>query len=266
VAESYNQDSSPKKPGRAGCPPLLERNPNLSSAIVYRFGNNESMRQVAEELGIGLTTLRGWKREGKKQSSGPLHEIALAIEQSKLRRGIGAKRVENPTSWPNSAQPNLRMARVVGTPEKWSSIGLRPHDGESINLDSLINRCMSVAPEAAKHLLKAESTSSDRASRANPLTATQDVPQLEVVKAAYNEKVGWQEFPIADAIVESLYQNCDSTARDKNAFVKTEHRWPRNIASLSEEQKFVIHKKAWIMAKIPDRGLVQMYFVAHPVY
>ena len=180
--------TTPDKSSGAGRPRRWE-NPALARTIVDRLNSGVTMRQVADELGIGNTTLRGWEREGKKHSSGPLHDIAIAIELSKLRRGLIAKGPQRATASVGPAQSDLRIAQVAGTPEQWSSVGLLPEDGTTISPGDLHNRCMASALEAAQYLPKRDSSASDQAQRARPGDPKgEDINRFEVVKAAFNTK------------------------------------------------------------------------------
>ncbi len=224
------------------------------------------MRQVAEENSVGIRTLQNWANASQQLQSGPLREIALAVERSKRRRGLGKKlQPGDASTGASGSQSDLRAVQVLGTSKEWTALGFISGNGAPLYLKDLCNRCMRVALEASRYL----EPKNERANSSIPTTETNDrgyhspAPgHYLVLKAGIrgNENK-WENFPLSTKQFESLYAQCRTNGRHHLGHLNPiERRWPRDFSALTQEQSTIITKKVRVLVSDSDGDLFEVDF------
>jgi hypothetical protein len=137
--EDHRVHTSPEKSARAAAEPRSSRarpavstrkmgrklllNRELANRIVTLLDSGKSMQETADIVGVSLRSLRSWARIGDHQNE---VRIAVAVDASKRRRGLGASRAD---SDPRDASPTAKPSctprrRCMTVPNRWKTLSL----------------------------------------------------------------------------------------------------------------------------------------------
>ncbi len=262
---SHTQSGALKKRGGPGRPSELERRPNLVAAIVNGLDDGKSMREVAEENEIGVRTLHDWARSGERLQSGPMHEIALAVERSKRRRGFGKKLEPGASSAATGTQSDSRAVQVVGSSKEWTDIGFVAGNGTALQLKDLLNDCMRWALEASRCMepmsppVNPAGPPREANARGYCLPSSGHYLLLKAGTPGNNDR--WDGFPFGVEEFESLYNKCQSNGRRYLGHLNPiERRWPRDFNALTPEQRTIITKNVRVLVCDADGQFFEVDF------
>ncbi len=260
----YTQAGKPKQRGGAGRPSLLEIDPNLARKIIYRLAEGHSMQQIASDFEINIRTLRMWARAGDQQESGPLHDIAVAINRSKAARGVGDKHPQangvpapsnhrqataSPTPDDEPASDGLAPQEPAATEAKpWSSDCLHPWDARELSAEQLEPACLRMAMAGSADVERKDEPINPSGITSETDAQADDRPapgRFRVLTAAFAP--GWEKFPFSAKEFEALYVLCDWARHDPSQFIPVERRWPRDLKALTPEQFAMIHRGARVL-------------------
>jgi Transposase len=107
VAEAAKNPRAPGRPGRL--------TPEVADAIVARVAAGDSVTSAATAAGVGLRTLRRWRRSA--YSRDPRDATAVALERRIVRALSARPRASTPESWEQIAE-RLESEH----PERWASL------------------------------------------------------------------------------------------------------------------------------------------------
>jgi hypothetical protein len=273
----YTQAGKPKKQGGAGRRSRLEIDPNLARKIIYRLAEGYSMQQTADDLEINIRTLRMWARVGDQQESGPLHDIAVAINRSKATRGFGDKHPQaNGAPTPSdrgqattSATPHEEPASDGLPPQEpaateakhWSSDCLHPWDASELSTEQLKPACLRMAMAGSADVERKDEPINPPGITSETDEQADDMPapgHFRVLTAGLGP--GWEKFTLSAKEFEAMYALCDSARHSPSQFIPTERRWPRDLKALTSEQFVMINAGARVLVCDSEGNYFQVDF------
>jgi hypothetical protein len=254
-----------KRPRDAGRPSKLEQDPTLASRIIKLLDAGLSMQQAADQLKIGIRTLRDWARAGEKVDHGPLHDIALAVERSKNNRGFGTEKHARSSSSPGAeSQTGVRVVPVVGTEEEWNYLGHDVNSRNTLELRTISGKYIQIGMEVKQILGRSNKTVEPVRPKSETVQPSNDLPEpghYQVVSAALQRRSGWEYFPCTPKEFEALYQLCDSASNPSGGeFLPWERRWPRDSGSLTPEQRDLLSASAQFLVRDSKGAALRVQF------
>ena len=224
----------------------------------------ESLQGVADETGLCARSVRNWARKGEQLESGLFHDIAVALNASKQRRGLGNKPLsaEPPSGRPENVVAQFPSSSEQATAGDGQSVDVRimppattdcliPWEGDTLTRETLDLTAVRVAMAAMAPVERAGETS----------------PTTSISYQVHRVQIGNEESPPELSTLEFENLRCQCHVRqfeDTDHIVRLVRLWPRDMSKLTLKQKHIVEKGLRVLVSDCDHDFFEVHFTTAP--